>query len=67
VDEILEEGKQDGSFRASANEEIFKNLLFGGFNHMALRWLILDSDSQTDKLAEMEEAASLLVRSVSSE
>jgi len=65
VDEILEAGKLDGSFRASVNNEIFKNFLFGGFNHIALRWLILDSHLKTDRLAELEEAASLLVRAAS--
>jgi TetR/AcrR family fatty acid metabolism transcriptional regulator len=67
VDEILEEGKRDGSFRDSANAKIFKNLLFGGFNHVALRWLILDSASKSDRLAEMDETIRLLVRSVISD
>jgi TetR/AcrR family fatty acid metabolism transcriptional regulator len=64
VDEILEEGKRDGSFRPSVNQEVFRNLLFGGFSHVGLRWLILNRDSKTDRLAEMDEIVSLLVRTV---
>jgi len=67
VDEILEEGKSDGSFRPSINNGIFKNLLFGGFCHMAFRWLILNTDYHLDKLSEAHEAVSLLARAVTSD
>ena len=67
VDEILQEGKQDGSLRPTINQEVFKNLLFGGFSHVALRWLILNRDSKTDRLAEMDEIVSLLIRAVANE
>jgi TetR/AcrR family fatty acid metabolism transcriptional regulator len=67
VDEILDEGKSDGSFRPSASNGMFKNLLFGGFCHMAFRWLILNADDGSDKLSEAHEALSLLARAVSNE
>ncbi len=67
VDEILDEGKSDGSFRPAVSNRMFKNLLFGGFFHMAFRWLILKPDDKSDKLFEAHEALSLLARAVSSE
>lgn len=67
VDEILDEGKSDGSFRPSASNGMFRNLLFGGFFHMAFRWLILSPDEKSDKLSEAHEALSLLARAVTRE
>ncbi len=67
VDEILEEGKSDGSFRPSVNTKIFKNLVFGGFFQMALQWLIVNTNEKSDKLAEAHEALSLLARAVTRE
>ncbi|RJX28674.1 MAG: TetR/AcrR family transcriptional regulator [Desulfarculus sp.] len=64
VDQILEAGKIDGSVRESVDTDKFKNLLFGGFNHLALRWLILKPGQKTDRLAEMDETIKLLTRAV---
>jgi TetR/AcrR family fatty acid metabolism transcriptional regulator len=64
VDDILDEGKSDESFRASVNNRIFQDLLFGGFFRMALQWLIVNTNENSDKLAAAHEALTLLVRAV---
>ena len=67
VDEILEEGKNDGSMRPDVNNRIFNNLLFGCFNHMTFRWLFLDQKCEIDRLGEIDEVVVLLSRAVSNE
>lgn len=67
VDTILHEGRDHGTVRQSVDVAVFKDLLFGGFSHIALRWLILDSDGKFDKMSELDEVVSLLVRAVADE
>jgi TetR/AcrR family fatty acid metabolism transcriptional regulator len=64
IDEILEEGKRDGSIRTNVNTRVFKNLFLGVFSHMALRWLILGEEAQTDKMKEIDEIVLLLSEAV---
>ena len=65
-EQIIEEGKKDGSIRSDVNTRVSKNLFFGAFCHMALRWLILDEKTKPDKYAEIDQVTSLLTRAVSS-
>ena len=64
IDEILDEGKEDGSIRPQINNRVFRNLFMGIFSHMALRWLFTEKGSQTDKNEEINAAVALLSRSV---
>jgi TetR/AcrR family fatty acid metabolism transcriptional regulator len=64
IDEILDEGKADGSIRPEINNRVFRNLFMGIFSHMALRWLFTEKGSQTDKNEEINAAVALLSRSV---
>jgi len=64
IDEILDEGKEDGSIRPEINNRVFRNLFMGIFSHMALRWLFTKKGSQTDKIEEINAAVALLSRSI---
>jgi TetR/AcrR family transcriptional regulator, fatty acid metabolism regulator protein len=64
---ILDEGKQDGSVRPEVNNRVFRNLFLGAFSHMALRWYILDQETRTDKMREIDEVVSLLCRAVATQ
>jgi len=64
IDEILDEGKQDGSIRPEINNRVFRNLFMGIFSHMALRWLFTKKGRQADKNEEINAAVALLSRSV---
>ncbi len=66
IDEILDEGKEDGSIRSEINNRVFRNLFMGIFSHMALRWLFTEKGSQTDKNEEINAAVALLSRSIKS-
>jgi TetR/AcrR family fatty acid metabolism transcriptional regulator len=66
IEDVLEEGKRDGSIRTDVNIRVFKNLFLGTFSHMALRWLILEKEAATDKMKEIDEAVLLLCRAVAS-
>ena len=63
-DGVIEEGKKTGIFRPEINLRIFKNLFFGLFSHLALRWLILEESVETDKIREIEDVISLLTTAV---
>jgi len=64
ITDVLEEGKKEGSIRTNVNTRVFKNLFLGAFSHMALRWLILEEEAQTDKMKEIDEVVLLLSRAV---
>lgn len=64
IDEILDEGKEDGSIRPEINNRVFRNLFMGIFSHMALRWLFTKKGSQADKIEDINAAVALLGRSV---
>lgn len=62
--DVLEEGKRDGSIRSNVNNRVFRNLFLGAFSHMALRWLILEQEAETDKMREIDGVVLLLSRAV---
>lgn len=59
--EVIEEGKAQGIFSNSLNPRVFKNMFFGTFMHMALRWLIF-SDKPFDKMQEVDTIIDLFSR-----
>jgi TetR/AcrR family transcriptional regulator, fatty acid metabolism regulator protein len=64
---VIEEGKEDGSFRPDINPRVFRNLFLGAFSHMTLRWFILDKGPETDKMREIDQIIELLALSVLTE
>jgi TetR/AcrR family fatty acid metabolism transcriptional regulator len=67
ITNVLEEGKKDGSIRSNVNNRVFRNLFLGAFSHMALRWLILGEEAETDKMREIDEVVLHLSRAVASD
>ncbi len=64
IDQILDEGKSDGSIRAAVNNRIFRNLFVGAFSHMVLRWLFVGETTTVDKTYEINEVVDLLKKTV---
>jgi len=64
VEEIIEEGKSEGVFRSDVNPRVFRNLFLGAFSNLALRWVILEGDYETDKMKELMEVTELLTLAV---
>lgn len=64
LDEILEEGKSDGSIREGINTRVFKNFLIGVFSHMILRWLFVGQPSSANKTNEINSVVDLLTHMV---
>ena len=67
VEDVIEQGKDQGVFRLEVNARIFRNMFLGAFSHMALRWLILSYSSDMDKMGEINKVTSLLVSAVAKE
>jgi AcrR family transcriptional regulator len=60
----VEHGKDVGVFRSQVNPRIFCNLFLGSFSHMALRWLIFQEKTDTDKMQEIEYLTDMLMSSL---
>lgn len=67
VEEVIEQGKDQGVFRSEVNARVFRNMFLGAFSHMALRWLILANSTDMDKMGEINEVTNLLVSAVAKE
>lgn len=65
-EDIIEEGKTDGTFRREVNSRVFKNMFLGAFTHMVLRWNIFE-EKAFDKMAEIDQLIDLLCRAVAAE
>lgn len=61
---ILEEGKELGMIRSNVDNRIFRNMLFGAFCHMTIRWFIIQKESPPNKLEEINSLVSLLTDSI---
>ncbi|MCP4551620.1 MAG: TetR/AcrR family transcriptional regulator [Bacteroidetes bacterium] len=66
LDNILEEGKKDGSIRSNIDNRVFRNLFLGTFSHISIRWFILGGKGKVDKMKELDEVVALLSRAVAS-
>jgi TetR/AcrR family fatty acid metabolism transcriptional regulator len=62
-EDIIEEGKCDGTFRQDVNTRLFKNMFLGAFTHMALRWIIFE-ERHFDKMREVSRLVDMLSASV---
>jgi len=64
VEDIIEEGKSAGYFRADVNPRVFRNMFFGAFSHLALRWIMFQNGKEPDKIQEIKHTANLFCSSV---
>jgi TetR/AcrR family transcriptional regulator, fatty acid metabolism regulator protein len=65
IDEIIDEGKSEGSIPAQLNNRLFKNMFLGIFSHSMLRWYFAsERNTQIDMAAWIKEVAVLLTRAV---
>jgi len=64
LEEILNDGIKDNDFAPDCNPRVFRNMFWGVFTHMTIRWFVIGRNEETDKLSEIKEIADLLVRSV---
>ncbi len=64
LDNILNEGKEEGLFRPGVENRVFMNLFNGCFSHLMIRWLNMPSRSHFETTRIMQWAVKLLLRSV---
>ncbi|MFY9166832.1 MAG: TetR/AcrR family transcriptional regulator [Desulfomonilia bacterium] len=64
VEEIIEEGKEKGCFRPDVNPRVFRNMFFGAFSHLALRWMMFHDGRGQDKIQEINHATNLFCSAV---
>ena len=58
IEDIINKGKNDGTFRKDLEPRVIRNMFLGAFNHIMLRWLILGD--KTDKIYEVDNFTSLI-------
>jgi len=61
---ILDDGKKDGTFREDVDNRVFRNLFFGAFSHLTVRWFVVGKITPIKMMEELNEVSSLLCRSV---
>lgn len=65
VEEIIEEGKEKGYFRPDVNPRVFRNMFFGAFSHLALRWIMFnDGSKHLNKIQEINHTTNLFCSAV---
>ena len=64
IEDVIDEGKEAGVFGADVHPQVFRNMFLGAFSHMALRWLILDESTDTDRMEEINQVTDLLTSAV---
>jgi len=64
IEDVVEEGKAAGVFRATVNSRVFRNMFLGAFSHMSMRWLVLRESAHVDKMEEIEQVTELLTSAV---
>jgi TetR/AcrR family fatty acid metabolism transcriptional regulator len=64
VEGIIEEGKNEGYFRDDVNPRVFRNMFFGAFSHLALRWVMFGDGKEPDKIKEIKHTADLFCSAV---
>ena len=67
LENIVEEGKNNGSFRSDANTRLFCRMFFGAFHRMAIRWFITEKDTVFDKMTEVNSLIKMLTSAIISE
>ena len=61
LEELLQEGVNNGSFRPDINTRLFRNLFLGSFTHMVLRWILRkEGQHRLDKMDEINEITEFL-------
>ena len=64
LNQILDEGKEKGVFRADVNNRVFRNLFTGTFAHLPIRWFVVGKVTPIAMMEELHEITALLCRSV---
>lgn len=67
LEEIVAEGVADGTFRADVVPRVFRNLFLGAFNHIAIRWVLIDKHHPHDQMGEIDRFIDLLSLAVLSD
>lgn len=62
---IINDGKQEKTFRETITPEAIRLLVLGAFSHLTLRWLISDKKTNIDKTGEINAMTELVIRSIS--
>lgn len=61
---LVREGIDDGSFVKDCNVRVFRNLFFGAFTHMSLRWFVVAQKERVDKFKEISQLTNYLLRAI---
>ena len=64
IENIIIDGKNKNQFRKNVNPRVFRNVFLGAFNHMALRWFILNKKKNVDMIKEIDHVVDLLSSAV---
>ncbi len=61
---LVRDGVDGGTFSRDCSIRVFRNLFFGAFTHMSLRWFVVAEKETADKFKEISQLTDFLLRSV---
>ncbi len=63
-EDLVSQGIRERAFLPECNVRVYRNLFFGAFTHMALRWFVVDSGKQVDKVSEINQATNYFLNMI---
>lgn len=67
LEQIIDEGKQNGSVKANFNNKVLEALFTGGMNYIMFRWFVLESTAGLECLGKLDEISSLIIRALAAD
>jgi AcrR family transcriptional regulator len=67
LNDILNEGKEKGVFRADVDNRVYRNLFLGTFAHLTMRWVGIEHSSFIDIMDEFNQTNKLLCRAITTQ
>ncbi|MFZ3046669.1 MAG: TetR/AcrR family transcriptional regulator [Desulfatirhabdiaceae bacterium] len=64
LNDILNDGKEQGVFRADVNNRVYRNLFMGSFSHLTMRWVAIKHNRFIDVMDEFKQTINLLCRAI---
>ena len=64
LEDLVRDGIQSGDFSEGTNIRIFRNMFWGGFTYLGLRWLFVGKGADIDKFSEVNAFINLLLDSI---
>ncbi|MFC1825479.1 TetR/AcrR family transcriptional regulator [Thermodesulfobacteriota bacterium] len=64
LEDIVQDGMNSGDFYPDVSIRVFRNMFWGAFTYMGLRWFVVNQSANVDKFSEISEFINLMMDSI---